>query len=293
MPIPPSAALKASAFDTSWSDTGSAFIAPDLLVEPMSLATSTAATTVVKTTSTTQATALYLTEAGDKTAISVNDIHQGQIGDCFALSSIGEIALLSPSTIQNMIKVNTDGTESVTLYTAANGKTPGVGNTSYKAVTEKVTNVFAANGVNNGATQDVVNGTKEIWVQVMEKAFAMLNGGVSSANTYTGIANGGSPIIAMEQLTGKAASSTTPASLTLEQLQAHVTAKDLIVMDTKSSGGLPFNLVSGHAYMFQGIVGTGASASVQLLNPWGTNQPSLIPFAKLSQGIGEIDFGHV
>jgi hypothetical protein len=120
----------------------------------------------------------------------------------------------------------------------------------------------------------------------------MLNGGVSSSGAYTGIANGGSPIIAMEQLTGKAASYTKAANLSLASLQAHVTANDLIVMDTKGSSGLPFNLVSGHAYMFQAIVGSGANAQIQLANPWGTNQPSLIPFSKLSQGIAEIDFGH-
>jgi len=283
-------ALKAFAVDTNWNDSSVAPIMPDLLVEPMTVAVSTITTIAVKTT--TPATALYLTETGDTTDVSINDIHQGQIGDCYALSSIGEIALKNPAFIKNMIKVNSDGTESVTLYTAANGKAPGIGNTSYKAVTEKVTNTFAKNGVNNGATQDVVNGTKEIWVQVMEKAFAMLNGGVSSSGAYTGIANGGSPIIAMEQLTGKAASYTTAAKLTLDSLQAHVTANDLIVMDTKASSGLPFNLVSGHAYMFQAIVGSGANAQIQLANPWGTNQPSLIPFSKLSQGIAEIDFGH-
>src|SRR5690349_24763804 len=36
---------------------------------------------------------LYLQEAGDTSLISVRDINQGQMGDCFLLSSIGEIAL--------------------------------------------------------------------------------------------------------------------------------------------------------------------------------------------------------
>jgi len=74
---------------------------------------------------------LYLQEAGDASLISVRDINQGQMGDCFLLSSIGEIALFHPSAIMNMITVNADGTESVTLYLAASGALPTFGTTSF------------------------------------------------------------------------------------------------------------------------------------------------------------------
>ena len=50
--------------------------------------------------------ALYLTEPGDTSAISIYDINQGQIGDCFLLSSIGEIALWHSADITNMIQIN-------------------------------------------------------------------------------------------------------------------------------------------------------------------------------------------
>ena len=75
-------------------------------------------------------TALYLQEPGDSSAISVNDIHQGGIGDCFLLSSIGEIALWHPSAIMNMICANPDGTETVTLHLGADGLYPVYGTTS-------------------------------------------------------------------------------------------------------------------------------------------------------------------
>jgi hypothetical protein len=230
---------------------------------------------------------LYLQEVGDPTPISVNDIHQGQFGDCFLLSSIGEIALWHPSAITNMIHVNAIGSETVTLYLGANGSLPTFGTTSFTPTSITVKNAFQSNAVNNGATQDVLNGQKEIWVQVLENAVATLNGG------YSGIAGGGYPVIAMEELTGQAASWMSASSLTLQQLQSHVVAGDLIVMDTRSSGNLPYGLYGSHAYMFETLTMVNGAAMVQLGNPWGFAQPALIPLAQLAAGIGEVDIGHV
>jgi hypothetical protein len=237
--------------------------------------------------STAQTMTLYLTEAGDSSAISVNDLHQGQIGDCFLISSIGELALNDPTAISNMIHVNANGTETVTLHEAANGQLASWNTTAFRTVTETVTNVFPNYAVNNGATQDVLGNQKEIWPQVLEKAVAQLDGG------YSDISNGGSPLVAMETLTGHATSYTQPAALTLTALLADVKAGDLIVMDTPNSNSLPNGLVGDHAYMFEGVTGTGSSAMVHLGNPWGFDQPTAISFSQLSKGIAEVDIGHV
>ena len=117
---------------------------------------------------------------------------------------------------------------------------------------------------------------------------ATLNGG------YNAIANGGYPVLAMEELTGRTATYVSPSQLTLASLQQHIAAGDLMTFDTSSKGGLPYGLVSNHAYMFSKMTGSGSSASIQLLNPWGTNQPASIPFAKLAtSGVVSIDIGHV
>jgi hypothetical protein len=229
--------------------------------------------------------ALYLTEAGDTAAISVSDLHQGQIGDCYLISSIGELALNHASAISNMIHVNADRSETVKLYIGANGRLPTFGTTMYKQVGVTVTNVFPNYAVNNGASQDVVGGVKEIWPQVIEKAVATLYGG------YGAIANGGNPVITMEELTGHEALPMSSSAATLSNLQSWMAAGDLVTMDTYARSSLPYNLVGSHAYMLEKITMTNGTPMVQLGNPWGTDQPSAIPLSQLTKGIAEVDVG--
>ena len=230
---------------------------------------------------------LYLQESGDTSQISVNDLHQGQLGDCFLISSIGELAINAPSAIPNMIHVNANGTETVTLYTDQSGHLPTFGTTAFKADAVNVSNIFSSAAVNNGATQDVVGNLKEIWPQVIEKAVATLDGG------YSAIASGGNPVIAMEELTGHAAAYMSPSALTQVGLKAMLAVGDLITMDTSSQSNLAYNLVSNHAYMMETMTtASNGTPMVQLGNPWGTDQPMAIPFSQLAKGIVEVDVGH-
>ncbi len=230
---------------------------------------------------------LYVTETGTSTPISVADINQGQLGDCYLLSSIGEIAMLRPSFISNMIHANSNGTETVTLYKAANGSLPGWGTMAFKATSVTVTNAFPSFSVNNGANQDVLGNQKEIWPQVLESAYASLNGG------YGVIGNGGSPAVAMEELTGHVATEVAAGSVTLAMLQSDSQAGDLIVMDTQNKSGLSNGLVGNHAYMFAGVTGTGAAAALNLFNPWGTNEPTPVLLSQFSKNFAAVDVGHM
>ncbi len=73
-------------------------------------------------------------------------------------------------------------------------------------------------------------------------------------------------------------------------LQTDAAAGDLITFDTKSSG-LSYNLVGNHAYMFKGVVNTSSGAAVSLANPWGMDEPSLIPVSQLTKNFVEVDVG--
>ena len=261
--------------DTPWAD-----LAPDANDGSFS---AVAAAAVIKPVP--LVNVLFLQETGDTAAISVNDLHQGQFGDCFLIASIGELALTHPDAITKMIKVNANGTETVTLYTDKNGHVAGYGATAFKPVSVTIDNSFSSVGVNNASNQDVLGGQKEIWPQVLEKAIATLDGG------YSAIANGGNPMIVMQELTGHTATNLAPAQLTLQKLQAFIAEGDLIAMDT-GSGSLGFNLVNNHAYMFEKVSIVGGAAMVQVGNPWGTNQASLIPLLQLSKAFVEVDVGH-
>ncbi|MGA9014709.1 MAG: C2 family cysteine protease [Acetobacteraceae bacterium] len=274
--------------DPTDGDLSDSVFAPDHRTASGTMVTmphATAAATPAVYATATLTQVLYLQEAGNASLIAVSDINQGQIGDCFLLSSIGELALWHTSAITNMIHANANGTETVTLYLAANGQLPTFGTTSFKATSVTIDNTFPSNAVNSGATQDVLSGQKEIWVQVLEKAVATLEGG------YGAISYGGYPVVAMEELTGQPATWMSPASLTLSQLQSFVAAGDLIVMDTPGSGTLPYGLFNDHAYMFGSLTMVSGTAMVQLINPWGFDEPTAIPLASLATGIAEVDVG--
>jgi len=280
--------------DLSYLDTLAATTAPAFTNSATDASYSSAAVALTGTVGTTaEKMALYLTEAGNTSSVAMSDINQGQIGDCFLLSSIGEIVLTSPSFITNMITQNANGTETVKLYQFQTVKVGHSTVTQLVATTETVTNNFASYSVNNGASQDVVGGVKEIWPQVLENAFAQLGGG------YSSIMNGGSPVIAMELLTGKAATWYSPVQFgsTAAQVTANfnalIKANDMIVLDTAVAGNSTYNLVGNHAYMFDGLVSVAGATYVKALNPWGFDQPSLIPVAALSKAFVEVDVGHV
>ena len=269
--------------DMSWTDDG-----PVALVDDAAPAASVSSAPVTVGAGAAVTQALFLQETGDATVISVNDLHQGQLGDCFLISSIGELALTRPAAITNMIHANANGTETVTLYTATNGHVAGFGATAFKATTVTIDNNFSTSSVNSGAGQDVANGQKEIWAQVLEKAVATLDGGINA------ISDGGNPMIAMQELTGHAATCLSPTQLSQQALQSYVNAGDLITMDTANGLALPYNLVGSHAYMFEKMVSSNGQTMVQLGNPWGFAQPALIPLAQLAKaGIVEVDVGRV
>jgi hypothetical protein len=251
---------------------------------------------------------LYLQESGDTRQIAASDIAQGQIGDCYFLAALGEIALKDPGFIYNeMIKNDGNGNYSVNLFDYADGTaidpSDSQGNNfigdydgyhfsgaaaaqSFKLVSAIVNqNQFSANGVNNYNTSDIINGTKEIWPAVIEQAY-LSNLGVSTVD-------GGAPSTAMETLTGQTAYFAYTDQLSLHTLANLNKSGALLTFDTPESGSLPYNLQDDHAYMFAGLKAENHHVYVELINPWGNTQPDLIPFKQLASALPNFDVGRI
>lgn len=215
---------------------------------------------------------LYVKQAGDTNAISINDIHQVGAADCFLLSPIGEIALYHPEAISRMIQDNGNGTTTVTLYSDLDGQLPGFQTEGFKEARQTVATPTGDAG-------------QETWVKVLEAAYAQANGGLGSLNY-------GSPVLAMQQLTGIKARLASPSSFTADSLAKNIAAGDLVVLDTTAPPG-SFGLVSNHAYMLESLQMINGAAYVQLRNPWGSYQPPLILVSQLSMAFAAGNIGHV
>ena len=129
-----------------------------------------------------------------KRDIRGNDVTQGVLGDCYWLSALATMAESNPDVIRNAIKDNRDGTYDVTFY-----------DQNRQPYLVHVNNTFPVSR-RSGSTpfarfSDVSrNNKQELWVQVMEKAWAKAKGGF-------GFAEGGYGAPAMEALTGKPSTS--------------------------------------------------------------------------------------
>ena len=230
----------------------------------------------------------------DTNDIELSDVNQRGVGDCFMLSVLADVAQIKPDIIRSMIKPGAAGVYTVTFYrrhdffgslfAMVSGADP------FEPVEVTVDSNFGSNTANSGPGQAQVGNQHEVWVQVVEKAFAKLNGG------YDKITHGGYPDAAMETVTGKPAGSKPLARVTVADLQSALASRRPVVMSTIKSkaadNSVPNGMVGAHAYVLTSIqVTPNGQAVVLLKNPWGSFDPPPIPFGQLDQSVGWVQIG--
>lgn len=234
---------------------------------------------------------LFLQEPGDANAVSINDVNQGWLGDCWLCAPVAALALQNPAYIQNMIRDNGDGTQSVRLYLnpseeqASHFKVAADGSTW---ITVNDSDLGQGMNTNNGG-QLIVNGVQEIWPQVIENAIAQVLGGYSVLNS------GGIESQVMQLLTGNATTESALFGVTGQpitaQLQADLAAGDMVTFLTGAPDS--YGLVSDHVYTLTSVDTENGIDYAHLRNPWGYDNPPPVPVSALSSAFLLMDVGTV
>jgi Calpain family cysteine protease/Ricin-type beta-trefoil lectin domain-like len=200
------------------------------------------------------------------------DVEQGQVGDCWLLASLAEVAARDPQDIRNMFTY--DGT------TVDNGATVGLYTVRFfsnggSAVYVQVDTELPSGGEYYDHVDNAL-GTQALWVALAEKAYAVANGQgyVTSSNENQdsyGALNNGWPSWALHAITGKPAGD---YSINSANLASDWNAGDLIVLCTSNPPSS--HIVGEHCYA---VVGYNASAGdpFEIFNPWGTQSNGYAP----------------
>jgi hypothetical protein len=202
------------------------------------------------------------------------DVHQGAVGDCYFVATLGEIALRSPSTIQNMFIVNGDGTYAVRFYQN--------GTARWVTVDSQLPTYGGGYFLYANMGSQVTSSSNVLWVALAEKAYAQMNeagwlrpsswGG--GTNSYTGIAGGLFSDVALQVANHAASSYIVNGTADATSLNTAVTAGKFVGFATV---GTPTDsrLVGNHQYIVVGYNNT--TKTVTLFNPWGLNNGSSKP----------------
>ena len=197
-----------------------------------------------------------------------SDIHQGALGDCYFVASLGEVALKNQAAITNMFTVNGDGTYTVRFFNS--GVAQYVTVDSYLPTNSGGGLLYA----NSGAMYN--NSSNELWTALAEKAYVQMNemGWVRGSMTGTGqnsyaALDGGYIYAALGHITGQATTAfayTTGASAFTTFVNAYNQGKSIgfaskVTPDSSS-------VVGSHAYAVVGYNAT--NQTITLFNPWGT-----------------------
>jgi hypothetical protein len=204
----------------------------------------------------------YTSFAGDplfsSAGPSPNDINQGDLGDCYFLSTLSAVAKVDPALIRKDIVNNNDGTYTVD-FTSGSGVKPIRVTADLPAYSD---GQLAYAGLGAGHS---------LWVAIFEKAFADFR---TAAKSYASLSGGWmaevfSGLGIKSQSTFATASAAALGTLMAKDLNAN-DAATFATGDTIQDGA---PLIADHAYEINAINvdASGHPVSVQLRNPWGVD----------------------
>jgi Calpain family cysteine protease len=229
---------------------------------------------------------------GPSGAPTSQDVNQGYLGDCYFLSSLGDIALKDPSAIESMITSNGNGTYGVRFMVD--------GQPDYVTVNSELPVMGAGYQWANGSTLEFANGSADDWVGLVEKAYAELNAQTSAphgmelnsaSDSYQGIAAGNASALTLvtgQSETGYALNPQDSAGALasiMSSLASSFSAGEEVLMSTPASSS--GNLVGDHMYMITGV--NAATDTFTIQNPWNSaySGPLAMTFTESIQALAQ------
>ena len=189
---------------------------------------------------------------------SIDDIAQGQTGDCYFLATLASVAKLDPTRLEQSIVSLGDGTYAVQFvkngvptYERIDGD---LATYSWSATTPAYAN-FGQDG--------------SIWAPLIEKAFAYFRKG---QNSYASINSGMmSEVYADLGVSGVATISPSGSPDTyIQQIKDLLDSGKSVTAACYNAGGA--NMITSHAYTIDSVVDNGdGTYSVVVRNPWGVD----------------------
>jgi hypothetical protein len=247
---------------------------------------------------------LFVKGAGDVDEVSMNDVKQRNLGDCYFMSALAAVARTDPQRIKDMVVDHGDGTYTVTFKQR-------VGSDPYAQFIDHpitVTGDFpgGVSGRGHAAGGDLTDqGTLEIWPLVFEKAFGQYMNTVNpyemfKDNPYGQLAWAGTPLLALEALTGRPVGVDGlkdlsqmgiskpiylgPPPKDFDQLLSDFESGKAISVFSGKAPSVVDGLVPEHYYAVSKVYqDADGNRWVELYNPWGYNQPPRLPFDQLQR----------
>lgn len=180
-----------------------------------------------------------------------NDIAQGQVSDCYFLAMLSSLADTDPQLIRQAIAPLGDGTYAVRFY--QNGQSVYYRIDSDLPVSTGSSLAYAK-----------ASDTGEIWVPLLEKAYAFFRKGL---NSYASL-KGGWMNEAYVAVTGVSTTNRSAASSDIVAfLTSSLNAGHAVTVGTKALVAEP--IIASHAYVIRSVDYNNGNSYVTLYNPWG------------------------
>ena len=184
-----------------------------------------------------------------------DDVEQGMVGDCYYLAVLSSLADTDPNIVEQMITPLGDGTYAVRFH--RNGNEVYLRLDADLPVTYSGSLAYAR-----------INSDGELWVPLVEKAYAYFRYG---ANSYASISGGWMSTVNREITNTSSLTRWTGGTTAYlyQLLSSSLASGHAVTLGSYSRPQSP--IVGSHAYVVMSVETVGADQFVTVFNPWGVD----------------------